>query len=115
MKGWNLDYQALEADYRAKHPNYNRNRVCTVCGGHFASGKPRSMCLGCMRNAGLIMEATPVKAKPKMTWLSPNVLSIIGIAMVMFVCILTDEPSCALFTAFIAAIIMLRMAITPKE
>ena len=38
MKGWNLDYQALEADYRAKHPNYNRNRVCTVCGGHFASG-----------------------------------------------------------------------------
>ena len=64
MDGWNLDEKKLKAEFDRKFPNYNQNRVCSICGQPFASGKPRSVCLGCAKKNGLFQMAPKREIKP---------------------------------------------------
>ena len=111
MEGWKLDETKLAVEYKAKHPNYNQNRTCHMCGKHFASGKPRTMCLSCMRAAGLVMEATTTKPK---SWfvkmLENNIVGITGIggiACIMSAGFMTDSIGCASFASILVAVWML--------
>lgn len=77
MDGWNLDEKKLKAEFDRKYPNYNQNRKCSICGATFASGKPRSVCLGCAMKNGLFIEAP--KRESKATWWTLKRIRLVGL------------------------------------
>lgn len=108
MDGWNLDEKKLKAEFDRKFPNYNKTRKCVICGETFASGKPRSVCLGCAMKNGLFHEA-PKREVKESWWTARRVqvaATVVAMATVTTVGIVTHNLNCAILAIGISLIIL---------
>jgi len=108
MDGWNLDEKKLKAEFDRKFPNYNKTRKCVICGETFASGKPRSVCLGCAMKNGLFHEA-PKREVKESWWTARRVqvaATLMAMATALTVGIVSHNLACALLAVVISLIIL---------
>ena len=78
--------EELKAKYARDFPDYNKKRVCIMCGKLFMSGKPHNVCLGCAMKNGLFKEAPkPQKKKFELKIQHIQLLSLVIVTILLLV------------------------------
>lgn len=79
-----LDEQKLKTEFERTHPDWNKQRVCVCCNKKFWSGKPRSVCLQCAMQQGLL-KPVPTTATTRKCWVNKITSKAISLMAVPFI------------------------------